>query len=342
METTKWYAKRGEQDDLVVSTRVRLARNFEDVPFPCRITPSGREEVERRVCAALLHTGEQGLPALGVYEPGAIHSDARRAMAERHLLSREFAESGRQRTLLLSEDESVCLLLCDCDHVRLQVMAAGLELSAAAAAAKQLDDLIAAERPYAFSNRWGYLTESPTDLGTGLKASVLLHLPALEATGGIEALAKAVGKIGLSFSGTFGEGSGVSGSLYQLSNQITMGIEESAVLENLRSVTLQLIAQEKDARKALSPLSTEDAAYRALGLLQNARILTVREFTDALSRLRLGISMGLIENVSLQTLGVLNAEMHPATLLLRHPEADSTEKRDAVRAKLVREQLQTQ
>lgn len=172
-----------------------------------------------------------------------------------------------------------------------------------------------------------------------MKASVLLHLPALEATEEIHTLAGAVSKIGLSLQGTFGQGSTVSGSLYQLSNQISMGIDEASALENLRSVTLQVIQREQAARQELSSLNTQDTAYRALGLLQNARILSLKEFTSALSHLRLGVSMGIVEGVAIETLNSLNAKMHPATLLLEHPEADSTEKRDVIRATLVRENL---
>ena len=339
MNNNKWYRKPGKQGDVVVSTRVRLARNFRDYPFPGKMTADQRDDVNELVRKALADSDDPLAAGLGYSAPGTLSTDARRAMAERHLVTREFAESGRQRAMLLSEDESVCLLLCDRDHVRLQVMAAGLAPEEAYAAADRLDDVIGRRAAYAFDAKWGYLTERPTDLGTGMKASVLLHLPALEATGDIETLAKAVSKIGLSLRGTFGEGSSVSGSLYQLSNQITLGMDEAAALQNLQAVTEQVIEQEQQARQNLPALATEDAAWRALGLLQNARILPVREFTDNLSRLRLGVSMGLIPSVSPETLNALNAELHPATLLLGHPDADSTEKRDVIRAAAVREQL---
>lgn len=339
MKNEKWYARVGEHGDVVVSTRIRLARNFVDYPFPSKMTAEQREAVNETVRRALTSDEAAALIPLGYCAPGALSADARRSMAERHLVSRAFAAGGRQRALLLSEDESVCAVLCDRDHLRLQVMAAGLHPTEAYRTADALDDIIGRYAAYAFDKDLGYLTERPTDLGTGMKASVLLHLPALEAAGGMETLAKAVGKIGLSLRGTFGEGSGVSGSMYQLSNQITLGIDEASVLENLKAVTLQVIEQEQKARQALPVLQIEDAAYRALGLLRCARVLPLREFTDGLSRLRLGVSMGLVPDVSVETLNALNAEMHPATLLLAHPDADSTEKRDVIRAAAVREQL---
>ncbi len=335
MNQQKWYTALGEQGDIVVSSRIRLARNLKDFPFSSRLNDEQREEISLTVRDVLSAAGA----TLGYFAADATTPQARRAMAERHLIHREFAESGRQRAMLLSEDESVCLVLCDTDHIRLQVMTAGLELTKALETANRLDDMIGEQLTYAFDETWGYLTECPTDLGTGMKASVLLHLPALEATGGIETLAKAVSKIGLSLRGTFGEGSNVSGSLYQLSNGITMGMAEADVIENLRSITLQVIAQEQDARKNLSELKIEDAAYRGLGLLKNARILPLPEFTDALSHLRLGVSMGKVPAVSVATLNTLNLQMHPATLLLEHPDADSTEKRDVIRATKVRAEL---
>lgn len=335
MSQNKWYTQNGEQNDIVVSSRVRIARNLKDYPFSSRMTINEREEVAAMVRGALSTEGAD----LGYFDAHAISSDARRALAERHIISREYAESGRERAMMLSGDESVCLLLCDSDHIRLQVMTSGLELTAAYETANRLDDMIGKHLAYAFDEKWGYLTECPTDLGTGMKASVLLHLPALEATGSIETLAKAVSKIGLTMRGTFGEGSTVSGSLYQLSNGITMGMDEASVLENLRSITLQIIQQEKEARKNLSVLKIEDAAHRALGLLKHARVLTLREFTDALSHLRLGVSMGLLTEVSVATMNTLEAQMHPANLLLTHPDADSTEKRDVIRATKIRQQL---
>ncbi len=336
---TKWYERTGTQGDIVLSTRIRLARNIKGYPFPQRLSEEKQKELCDQIKDHLLAAPSPLTRTLGYFSPETLSAGAKRAMAERHLIPREFAESRKDRPLLLSEDESVCLLLCHRDHIRLQVMQSGLELENAYRIANQMDDMINEGFAYAFDKQWGYLTGCPTDLGTGMKASVLLHLPALEATGEIHTLSTAVGKIGLSLQGTFGQGSTVTGSLYQLSNQISMGLAESSALENLKAVTLQIIGREQEARKELPPLETEDAAYRALGLLQNSRILPMGEFTSSLSHLRLGISMNLIDTLPMERINTLNATMHPATLLLEHPEADSTEKRDVIRATLVRQNL---
>lgn len=336
----KWYEQAGEQGDIVLSTRIRLARNLKGYPFPPVISREQREELSNQIKEHLLATPCARTHNLGYFAKDTLTKGAKRAMAERYLLPRDFAEGNLDRPLFLSEDESVCLLLCHQDHLRLQVMQSGLSTEKAYQIANQMDDMINEGFAYAFDKNWGYLTGCPTDLGTGMKASVLLHLPALEATGEIHTLSTAVGKIGLSLQGTFGQGSTVSGSLYQLTNQISMGISEQSALENLKSVTLQIVHREQEARKELPPLETEDTAYRSLGLLQNARILPLQEFTTALSHLRLGIAMGLISSVPLETVNTLNATMHPANLLLEHPEADSTEKRDVIRATLIRQQLQ--
>lgn len=336
----KWYEQAGKQGDIVLSTRIRLARNVEGFPFPNRLDPQKRTELCGQIKDHILAIPSSLTRSLGYFSPETLTRGAKRAMAERYLLPREFAESGKERPILLSEDESVCLLLCHQDHIRLQVMKAGLDLNGAYQMADGLDDILNEGFTYAFDKQWGYVTQSPADLGTGMKASVLLHLPALEATGEIHTLATAVGKIGLSLQGTFGQGSTVSGSLYQLSNQISMGLTEDSALENLKSITAQIVHREQEARKELPPLETEDAAFRALGLLQSARILPLSEFTKCLSHLRLGVSLGMMDTVSLETINALNATMHPANLLLEHPEADSTEKRDVIRATQIRQQLQ--
>ncbi len=335
----KWYEQTGDQGDIVLSTRIRLARNVENLPFPNRLNSEKREELCNQIKDHILVIPSPLTRSLGYFSPETLSQGAKRAMAERHLLPREFAENKKERPILLSEDESVCLLLCHQDHIRLQVLKAGLDLQGAYQIASGLDDMLNEGFAYAFDKQWGYITQSPADLGTGMKASVLLHLPALEATGEIHTLATAVGKIGLSLQGTFGQGSTVSGSLYQLSNQISMGLTEDAALENLKSITLQIVHREREARKELPPLQTEDTAFRALGLLQNARILPLSEFTQSLSHLRLGIAMGMIERVTIEQVNALNATMHPATLLLENPEADSTEKRDVFRANKIREYL---
>ncbi len=335
----KWYEQAGEQGDIVLSTRIRLARNVEGFAFPNRLKEEQQNELCQQMKDHILATPSPLTRSLGYFSPETLTQGAKRAMAERHLLPREFAESRKERPILLSEDESVCLLLCHQDHIRLQVMKAGLDLTGAYQIASELDDILNEGFAYAFDKQWGYLTQSPADLGTGMKASVLLHLPALEATGEIHTLATAVGKIGLSLQGTFGQGSTVSGSLYQLSNQISMGLTEDSALENLKSITLQIVHREREARKELPPLQTEDTAFRALGLLQNARILPLSEFTQSLSHLRLGIGLGLIDKVTIEQVNLLNATMHPANLLLENPEADSTEKRDVIRATKIREQL---
>ncbi len=335
----KWYEQAGEQGDIMLSTRIRLVRNVEGFPFPNRLDAQTQNELCQQIKDHILATPSPLTRSLGYFSPETVSQGAKQAMAERYLLPRDFAESRKQRPILLSEDESVCLLLCHQDHIRLQVMKAGLDLNGAYEVANGLDDIINEGFAYAFHKQWGYLTQSPADLGTGMKASVLLHLPALEATGEIHTLAAAVGKIGLSLQGTFGQGSTVSGNLYQLSNQISMGLTEDSALENLKSITAQIVHREREARKELAPLETEDTAFRALGILQNARILPLAEFTKHLSHLRLGIAMGLIDTVSIEQVNLLNATMHPATLLLENPEADSTEKRDVIRATKIREYL---
>jgi protein arginine kinase len=240
MSAQKWYHSAGKNGDIVVSTRIRLARNLKDYSFPSRMTKEQLACVNRAVQDALKDQKE-----FRFIEMDSLDRAGRLALAERHLISPEFAERKGGYAIFLNEDESVCIMLCEEDHLRIQVMAAGLALNEAYEAADRLDTLLDSRLHFAFDEKLGFLTECPTNLGTGMRASVMLHLPALEAANGIDALNKAVGKIGLTLRGTFGEGSSAAGSLYQLSNQITLGIDEKSAIENLAAVASQVIEQEK-------------------------------------------------------------------------------------------------
>ena len=227
------------------------------------------------------------------------------------------------------------------DHIRIQVMRPGLELNEALKTADMLDNVLDETLDYAFSEQLGFLTACPTNLGTGLRASVMLHLPALEQAGAINQLANTISKLGLTIRGTYGEGSDAKGAAYQISNQITLGISEEMAVQNLQSVVLQVIEQEKKARKAVWPntVTLEDAVWRSLGILKNARIMSGKEAVERLSLLRLGVSMGILKTVSIQTLNALSAQTGAGTLCRDSREMLSPEQRDIKRAALLREGL---
>jgi protein arginine kinase len=230
-------------------------------------------------------------------------------------------------------------MICEEDHVRLQVIYPGLCLEEAYQKAAELDDKLDSALEIAFDERIGYLTQCPTNLGTGMRASVMLHLPALRAGGMLSRLASTVSKLGLTLRGTYGEGSEPIGDIYQLSNQVTLGISEEAAIKNLQSITAQIVLQEKQARQALlKDNSAIDKIYRAYGLLKSAHMLSCNEFTSLISLVRLGAAEKLID-VKLETLNRLLIEMQPATLNTISQKANSAAERDLLRAEKVREAL---
>ncbi len=333
---SKWYVGNGENCRVVISTRIRLARNLEEYPFPAKLDAAGKMQVNALVRDALLGgCGED----LSYIEMESLSRAQAVSMAERHLVSPEFASEVKGRALLLSEDESVSIMLCEEDHIRLQVMQAGLALDSAYQRANSLDNAVASKLKLAFDERIGFLTQCPTNLGTAMRASVMLHLPALAKSGQITKIASTVAKLGLTIRGAYGEGSSPNGDMYQLSNQVTLGISEETALSNLKSIAQQLVAQELSLREQIikNPV-WEDKIFRALGILKNARLMSCEEFMQLSSLVRLGAAEGLLD-VSLEALSELNADMQPATINAREGKTLDAAERDAIRAKAVREAL---
>ncbi len=338
-QQNKWYDQSGELGDIVVSTRVRLARNLKEYPFPHKLDPESKRAVCRKVRDALKNGGSAIADDFDYIEMDKLSDVQAQSLVEKHLASREFAASREGRALLLKKDESVSIMLCEEDHIRIQVMAAGLALKQAYDIADKIDTLLDSELHFAFDAKLGYLTVCPTNIGTGMRASLMLHLPMLQAAGGIDQLVSAVSKVGLTLRGSYGEGTAATGALYQLSNQITLGIDERSALQNLEAVASQVMEKEKQARLSADKTLIEDAVFRSLGILKYARRLTSEELSTHLSNVRMGVSMGIIKDVTVEKINTIFSEYQPAGLIMLDPEAASPEKRDILRAKLIREEL---
>ncbi len=337
--SVKWYEKSGECGDIVVSTRIRLARNLEEYPFPSRLNTDQRKAINTLFEDALKKGNSTIVKDFEFISLEEINPYEARSMAERHLISPEFATKPEGHGIILNKDNSIALMLCEEDHLRLQVLSPGLVLNETYELAEKIESLLSESLSFAFSQRYGYLTECPTNLGTGLRASVMLHLPALEQVGGIQSLSKTLSKVGFTLRGTYGENSGALGALYQLSNQLSLGIDEYTAIENLKGITYQVIEQEKATRERLNEMEVWDKVFRSSGVLRNARILSSKEFFEHISNLRLGISMGIITDISIETINTLSNDMQAATLISRYDEAKDSACRDILRAKLVRETL---
>lgn len=333
---SKWYIGAGEQSDIVVSTRIRLARNIAEYPFPNKLNTKSRMELNNVIKEALESDNKYNLRFI---EMRTLARFEAASMAERHIISPEFASDLDGRALMLSPEEDISIMLNEEDHIRLQVMKSGFALDEAYSVANEIDDVLGAKFNFAFDERIGFLTQCPTNLGTGMRASVMLHLPALTLSGQIHKLINTVSKLGLTFRGAFGEGTNAVGDMYQLSNQITLGISEEFAIKNLKAITLQLCAQERTAREEmLKDVSTEDRIFRAYGLLKWARLLSTKELMENLSFVRLGSVTGKI-NIPIETVNELMVSMQPATINARAGQKLPTQERDAIRASEVRNKL---
>src|SRR5438874_5516585 len=280
----EWLRGTGPESDIVISSRIRLARNLAAFPFTNRVSPHQKADLEtllRDRIAKLERT-----PLLSYFNVASLSPLDRQFLVERQLISREIAAAEGPRGVAFDERETVSLMVNEEDQLRLQVMRSGLALDEAWQDIDKVDDLLEAKVDYAFSDEFGYLTACPTNVGTGMRASVMLHLPALGLTKQIEKVFRALQKINLVVRGLYGEGSRASGDFYQISNQVTLGKSESTALAEIRDVNLQIIAYERQARTALlreNRQGLHDRVARAYGTLQSATMMTSEETMDLLS-----------------------------------------------------------
>lgn len=331
-----WYKNKGNEGDVVLSTRVRLARNLEDYPFPIRLDTREKQEVSALISETLSDYKDKSLSFIDMSQISPAEAVS---YAEKHLISPEFAYEGTGRALLLSDEEDISIMLCEEDHIRIQVILPGLSLEEAFSQANAIDTVIENKLNYAFNDSIGYLTQCPTNLGTGMRASVMLHLPALRKKGAMRSLSATVAKLGLTLRGSYGEGSEISGDIYQLSNQVTLGISEKAALQNLTSIAMQIVSQEKQARASL--IKDEDfidKIYRSWGILRSAYKLTSQELTNLISYVRMGAAEGIID-VPKEKLTQMFIELQPATINVAEGKSLSQSERDILRAERVRTAL---
>jgi protein arginine kinase len=337
----EWLRSSGAESDVVVSTRIRLARNLADHPFTNRANLHQKTEIEGKLrdCITRLETPGQ----LHYIEISHLNAVDRQFLVERQLISRELANVMEgPRGVAFDDRESVSLMINEEDQLRLQVMRSGLALESAWEDIDRIDDLIEAKLTYAFHEQFGYLTACPTNVGTGMRASVMLHLPALGLTKQIEKAFKALQKINLVVRGLYGEGSRASGDFYQISNQVTLGKSEASALSDIREVITEILRYERMARSALvreSRQLMQDRVARAVGTLRSATMMTSEETMELLSSVRLGIHLKLIEEVPVLLVNELFLHSQPAHLQKLVGESLDGEARNAARARYLRSRL---
>ena len=322
--------------EAVVSTRIRLARNLKEYPFPVRLSADQAREIVDKVGQALRDCGIK----FHRIDLGAIPDTIRVSMIERHLVSPDFINEQDGRAVFLSDDNTASIMVNEEDHIRLQVILDGFELTKAFTMADQLDNILSKKLNFAFHERLGYLTQCPTNLGTGMRASVMLHLPALQMSDAVNRIGANLSKLGLTMRGLYGESSKPAGAFFQLSNQVTLGISEKAAIDNLQNITTQLIAQEMRAREnLLNKIEIQDQIHRALGVLKTARLMDHSEAMRLLSLVRLGVSAKLFETLSTDSIDKLTVEIQPASIMTRFGDDMSPRDRDIKRASILRERF---
>lgn len=337
-----WMKESGPNDDIVLSSRIRLARNLEDFVFPVLSSLQDSEAVLNTVQAHVAkHTADE-LANLELVLMRDLEPIQKQVLVEKHLISPHLANESENGAVLLSPDESISIMINEEDHLRIQHLGSGLRLQEVLEKANRIDDLLEETLDYAFDEKRGYLTSCPTNVGTGMRASVMMHLPALVISQQLNRIVPAINQLGLVVRGIYGEGSEALGNLFQISNQITLGKSESDIVEDLQGVVLQLIEQERYARDMLlenSRIQLEDRVYRSLGVLQNSRIIDSKEAANCLSDVRLGIDLGLIGNVSRTIINELTILTQPGFLQQFAKERLTPNERDVRRATLIREVL---
>src|SRR5579872_2028636 len=338
----EWLRGTGPESDIVISSRIRLARNLAQFPFPNRADDDAKSQIEDMLRSKLDQLRID--TKLSYVDVARLESLDRQFLVERQLISREHAESQGSRGVGIADEENLSLMINEEDHLRMQVLRSGLALDDCWNAINKLDDAVEEHVTYAFNDQLGYLTACPTNVGTGIRVSVMLHLPALVLTKEIQKVFQALQKINLAVRGLYGEGSQAMGDFYQISNQITLGKNEEQLINEIRDVVPNIISYERRVRDALvkdNRQGLHDKVSRAYGTLKSAQSISSEETMILLSSVRMGINLGLIDDLAIPTVNELFIHTQPAHLQkLRKTSLDSAD-RNAARASYLRQRLST-
>jgi len=333
-----WITQEGPQNEIVLSSRVRLARNIVNTPFPSYLSIEDAHKLINQVKEAVDRDGTQSYM---LYNMDSMSALDKQVLLEKHLISPDLAKSTKGAALV-SEDGLISIMINEEDHIRIQSILPGLQMKNAWDLGDKVDDLLEETLDYSYDEKLGYLTCCPTNVGTGMRASSMVHLPALNMIGNISKILQTVTQIGLTIRGMYGEGTEFQGNLFQISNQITLGLSEDEIVENINAVTTQIVEKEREARNILmnnNRIQLEDRVWRAWGILKNARVITSQEAMKLLSDVRLGMDLGIIKNLTVTQLNEIMIETQPANVQKYAGEELTPEARDIIRAEIIRKKL---
>lgn len=325
-----WYTKKGNEGDIVLSSRVRLARNVKDIPFGNRMSKE-QEETVIKEC-------REALSGLKYIELGGMSDIEKTALLEQHLISSDMLGNERKKAILINDDSTVSVMLGEEDHIRIQCMAPGFDLDSCMEEANKVDDALEARIEYGYSEQFGYLTCCPTNVGTGMRASVMVHLPALVMSEKMTGIMNALSKLGFAVRGIYGEGSRAVGNIFQISNQVTLGSSEEEIIQKMKQTVSEVCEKEREAAKKLyeaNKYKLEDKLMRSVGTLKNAVIMTSKEAMALISDLRLAANLGIIKDISIEKINEVMYAVMPATLT-KNNNIMSAAERDIKRAEVIK------
>ena len=341
-QTCEWLKGTGPNANIVISSRIRLARNLRRIPFSHWANKKHKEEVLKKVKEAV-SSNDYTKGALLLYLADLNNLD-KQFLIERHLISKEHALRANHKAVVIGDREILSIMINEEDHIRCQVMQSGFNLNEAWQIIKRVDQEFEKKLDFAYSQDWGYLTACPTNTGTALRASVMLHLPSLVMNKQINKVLQAITKLNLTARGFYGEGTEASGNFFQISNQVTLGHSEEDILDNIERIIKQVIGHEENARRALfeqDKARIEDRIWRAFATLKNAHLITSKEAIDLFSSVRVGVDMGILKvNLDIQTINRIFILIQPAHLQKIERKTLSAQERDIKRAELIRKELE--
>lgn len=334
----KWLNGTGKDEDVVVSTRLRIARNLGEHKFPGFMNINEANIVTDQVLNAMKNSDDK----YRFYRIDDLSTVERNVFVEEHLISPNLAKSSNYGSFLLRDDERATIMINEEDHVRIQVLLPGLDIGEGWKMASNIDDLMGEELKYAFDEEFGYLTSCPTNVGTGLRASAMVHLPCVAITGHLNSIIEGLRKMGLTTRGIYGEGSKALGHFFQISNQTTLGDSEEDIIKKLTKVIYQIVARERSTRAYMLDKKKdefEDNVFRSLGILNYSRLITTSEAMVHLSNVKLGCDMGIITSMNSKDIVKLMMKIQPSSIQLKMNKERTNENRDKYRARILRENI---
>lgn len=331
-----WYLQSGKESDVVVSSRIRLARNLSNFPFMTKLDKTTKQKIEEQI-KEITPTLGYGLKFVKLKDMDDI---TKMTLVEKHLVSPNFVLNKEDTgAMLVNDDENISVMINEEDHLRIQVMNSGFDIENLMNLAVEVDEKIGDKLSYAYNEKYGFLTACPTNVGTGLRVSVMVHLPGLTQTGNIRKILEVINNFGMNIRGIYGEGSKAGGDMYQVSNKQTLGISEEEIVKNLKLITEKIIEQERLARKILARdnIELEDRVYRAYGTLTNAKKISSIEARELLSEVKLGTDLGITKELNDLKVKKLELYTKPANLQKYLGKQIESYERDIRRAEVIKQ-----